>query len=448
MGLLQTLGQGQGYLKAGLMGFSGSGKTYTAVLLATGTRAFFGLDGPIAMFDTESGSEYVASKIKLDTGKELLGIKARSLDDLMTVGTECLKDGVSVLIVDSVTHIWRELTDAYLKQVNENRARMNLRPRKALEFQDWNGIKQVWNKWTDFYLNTALHIVICGRAGFEWEHEVNEETGKKELMKVGVKMKVEGEFGFEPSLLIEMEREQEKDSDGGFHVHHRATVLKDRFSIIDGATCLEPTFEFFKPHVSLLTPGAHHPIDMTVKTDTGVSDDGDTEWARERKTRVILCEEIQGEIVHAIPGLSAEEKRMKADLLHTTFGTRSWTAVESMASDRLRVGLSAIREHFAPAPQAPSALAVDNPVCVFEINGTEYQTRGATRDQMLALFDMAPKANKAVRKGYDKELLKHKFGITSKKELTQEQAEQYLLLLQDAAGTESLPVGSRPTGQH
>ena len=45
MALSQTLGKGQGHLKAGFLGFQGSGKTMTATLLAIGTRRHFKLAG-------------------------------------------------------------------------------------------------------------------------------------------------------------------------------------------------------------------------------------------------------------------------------------------------------------------------------------------------------------------------------------------------------------------
>jgi len=300
--LLGTLGTGQGYLKAGFLGFQKSGKTFTAMLLAIGTRKFFGLTGPIAMFDTEGGSEYIARVVQRETGTDLVGVKSRAFDTLCTMAEECVSAGVSVLIVDSVTHVWRELCDAYLGQLNERLAAKKLPRRQRLEFQDWAHVKGVWSRWADFYLNAPLHIIICGRAGYEYDMELNEETGRKELVKTGIRMKTEGEFGFEPSLLVEMEREQLPDGKGGFRLQRRGTVLGDRFGVIDGATTLDPTFDFFEPHLALLKPGAHAPIDTAVKSDVGVDDEGDDGWSRERKTRTILCEEIQGELVNAYPG--------------------------------------------------------------------------------------------------------------------------------------------------
>jgi len=340
MGLLKQLGGGQGYLKAGFLGFPGSGKTFTGLNLAIGTRQHFKLDGPIAMFDTEGGSEYIAPRVKQATGKDLIGVRSRSFDDLCATGKEVEKECVAVLVVDSITHVWRDLCASYLKRVNDARMAKNLGPRLKLEFQDWNPIKETWNeKWTAWYLNSPVHVIICGRAGFEYDFSENEETGKKELMKTGIKMRTESEFGFEPSLLVEMERVQEMDG-GVRKILRRATVLKDRFGLIDGRQADNPDFAFFEPHIAALTPGAHAPVDTEVRSDVPVDDDG---WPKEKRERAILCEEIQGEILRLFPGQTAKDKAGKAEVLSIIFGTRSWTKVESINSESLRTGLERIR---------------------------------------------------------------------------------------------------------
>lgn len=350
---LDELGTGQGYLKAGFLGFQKSGKSWTAIALGIQCWKFFGSKGRLVFFDTEGGSEYVAGMVRRLTGRALLGKRTRAFADLMTVTRDLQED--DIFIVDSITHPWRELCESHLASVNKMRAKKNLPPRAKLEFQDYSALKQKWSDWTDFYLNSRVHIIICGRAGFEYEMETNEETNKKELVKTGVKMKTESEFGFEPSLLVEMERQQML-GDKTEIVHH-ATVIGDRFNVIDGkqisfrgglaeAKAVEAVFEFFKPHIALLMPGGHAPIDTALKTDTGVTEDGDAEWQRERRTRTILCEEIQGEIVAHIPGQSAEDKKAKSNLLLEIFGTRSWSAVENMDSEALRKGLERTKAHF------------------------------------------------------------------------------------------------------
>src|SRR5262249_59364853 len=134
------------------------------------------------------------------------------------------------------------------------------------------------------------------------------------------------------------------------------------FGSPDVNTATDPMFTSFLPHVQLLTPGAHAAVDTAVKTDTGVDEEGSDAWARERKTRVILAEEIQGELVAAYPGQTAAEKKAKADLISALFGTRSWTAVENLDSARLRAGLAALRERLGRAtPPAAATPAEPEP---------------------------------------------------------------------------------------
>jgi hypothetical protein len=355
MTLLKPMTSNPAYLKAGFLGFAGAGKTFTAVDLAIGARKFFGLDGPIAMYDTESGSDYVRDRVAKLTGKELLGHKSRSFTDLVAMAKECQAAGVSVLVADSMTHVWRELCDSMLAQINESFKRRGWRKtQQKLEFQDWGVIKAKWNEWTDFFLNSPMHIIICGRAGYEYDFEEN-DRGKKELVKTGIKMKTEGEFGFEPSLLVEMERDQNLETKA---IIRRATILKDRFDLIDGKHCENPTFEFFMPHLERLKGGTHAPVDTTSRTEFTL--DTDPEWHAEKKARTILCEEIQGLLVTHYPSQKAEDKAAKMALIEEFFSTRSWTQVESTSSAVLRDGLDRMRAKLEPESQ-PAAVRSDDP---------------------------------------------------------------------------------------
>ncbi len=354
--MLKKMGTGQGYLKAGLLGFPKSGKTFTAALLAVGLRADLSLEGPIAMFDTEAGSEYIAHRIRDATKQDLVGVRSRSFDDMLACGKECESANVSVLIVDSITHPWRELCESHLAKINAKRKANGKAIRLRLEFQDWNVIKPYWAQWTDFYLNSKLHIIICGRAGFEWDFtEPDEETGKRELIKVGVKMKTEGEFGFEPSLLVDMERVQKQNDNKA--TLHRATVLGDRFGVIDGKQMDEPDYNFFKPHIDMLKPGTHAPVDTKLKTDTGVDDEGNTKWQKEKLEREILCEEIKGEFHKVCPGQTTADKQLRSQLLELFFHTRSWKKVtDKTNSSILRDGLDKLRIHIFDEKEKANAI--------------------------------------------------------------------------------------------
>lgn len=350
---LQVMGTGQGYLKAGFLGFPKSGKTYTGALLAVGTRKLFGSDKPIAMFDTEGGSEYISPMIYKLTGQDGLVVRSRSFDDMMEFAQECERTGISVCLVDSMTHPWRELCKAYLVKVNAGRHARHLPPRTKLEFQDWDPIKEAWARWTDWYLNSEMHVIICGRAGFDYDMQTNEETGRKELVKTGVKMKTETEFGYEPSLLVEMERAQKIN--GKVTMVRKATVLGDRFGLLDGkfvefpskngeyAKELTAVMKFFGPHLAALRPGAHAPVDTTVKTDMQVDENGNSEMYRARREKKIVLEEIEAAMVRGWPSQKQEDKLAKIGVLQEVWHTTSWLAVEGLRTEILRAGLKLVR---------------------------------------------------------------------------------------------------------
>ena len=345
MGLLQVIEDRPGYVKATFQGPQGSGKSRTSVELACKTREYFKSSKPVAFFDTESGSDYLANLIQERTGMKPLRVKTRAFSDLMTVLNECINGASDVLIVDSITHIWRELQDGYMRKINEGRRY----PKARMDIQDIMQIKKIWEPWPDQYLNSPLHIIVCGREGNEWGNEENEETGKRDLVQTGKKMKVEAEFGYEASLMVAMKAEQHAEAivrkkdktkeKRARTIINVATILKDRFDVMNGQVIDMPTGESFLPFLKCLTPASHKPTDCGVRSQDSMNDMGDDGFGKEKRDRVILCEEIQGELVRAYPGQTAKDKAMKAELIERCFGTRSWTKVEGTASADLRPGL-------------------------------------------------------------------------------------------------------------
>jgi hypothetical protein len=85
--------------------------------------------------------------------------------------------------------------------------------------------------------------------------------------------------------------------------------------------------------------------------------------------------------------------------------------------------------------QERSAMAVEDPKVVFELNGITHMTAGVSKEQMLRLFALGPQVNKRLgKKGYDKELLKSEFGLTTRNDLTAEAADQYEVRLMEILG--------------
>src|ERR1044071_3442536 len=332
MALFKKAVKTSAYLKAGYLGFAGSGKTRTASDLAIGLALLLqkrGLKcGGICFGDTETGSDYIEHRVQ-EAGLEFSTAKTRAFVDLFTMVQEA-EATQSILILDSVTHFWREFCETYQRRRNRSR----------LEFQDWNYLKQEWGRFTDQFINSSCHIIICGRAGFEYDNEKNED-GKRELVKTGVKMKTEGEMGYEPSLLVFMERSEDIKTHVVTRVGH---VLKDRFDMLDGKAICNPEtrgpiFEQWLPHIERLNlGGAQMGVDTSRTSDELILEDGSNRY-RYLQQQIALClHEIKEEVAKMHPGAGAADKRAKADALEEAFGTRSWTKVESMKLDQLKIG--------------------------------------------------------------------------------------------------------------
>lgn len=319
--LFQKAVNTQAKLKAGLMGFAGSGKTFTATEIAIGLvlylreRGIEGHDKPIFFLDTETGADFVADRINKH-GIELHTAKTRTFADLLPAVKEA-EANASVMIIDSITHFWREFTEAYQRKRNRSR----------LQFEDWGYLKAEWGRFTDAYVNSNAHIILCGRAGFEYDY-FEDENGKKQLEKTGVKMKAEAEMGYEPSLLILMERAF-ADMDEK-KIVRSANVLKERFAILDGMTIPNPTFKDFLPHIERLNlTGKQLGVDTSRSSDASIPVDGKQQWQYEREQAEIALDEVIELLNKHHAGQSADAKKAKADLLEQVFGSRSWERIKT-----------------------------------------------------------------------------------------------------------------------
>jgi hypothetical protein len=82
----------------------------------------------------------------------------------------------------------------------------------------------------------------------------------------------------------------------------------------------------------------------------GAEDDG---FNFEKKQREIWCEEIQGLMLTKWPGQTATEKAAKSEILEKVFGTRSWTKVESLHSDKIKSGFLDMKSIIEDQPAEP-----------------------------------------------------------------------------------------------
>ena len=328
------------YGKIGVYGFGGTGKTFTSARLAIGLlqahEARTGEKLKCAFFETEVGSDFAKRQFE-EAGYELLVMYSRSFRDLLDFFDKAIAAGCHVAIVDSVTHVWRDLVDGYLKAKNK----------KRLEMIDWDPLKKEWAKFTDRFLQGRIHAIICGRAGNVYEFQENDD-GKKEVIKVGTKMKAEGEFEYEPSLVIEMFKkdiEKEARARTGDKVYEVACiVLKDRADKLDGRIFIEPKYEDFQPHWDYLNVGGEQLSIGESDTSKMFTEKGESYYQRKiRRERAL--EDLSNLMVKYGVGKSAAEGSLKIRLSEECFGTANKVELENTVDiGTLEYGVRIIRD--------------------------------------------------------------------------------------------------------
>ncbi len=152
-------------------------------------------------------------------------------------------------------------------------------------------------------------------------------------------------MGYEPDLLVLMERETDMDTK---RVDHVATVMKDRSTELDGKKFTNPTFQSFLPHIAHLNLGGVQLGIDTSRTseDMLVTDKKDWNPVQRR----IVVDEIQSLMVLHIPGQAAADKKRKLELLRKHFDA-SWTEIEEvMTLLRLRAGYDSLHRELEGKP--------------------------------------------------------------------------------------------------
>ncbi len=327
MGIFKPAENSVSYAKIGVVGFQGSGKTHTSALIAIGLYQYIKSKHPVFFYDTETGSNYVKPKFD-KAGVPLMRVQSRAFATLIGAMREVPEGGI--MLLDSITHPWRDLTQSFMKAKGVTRIQMH----------HWPVIKQEWGQFNDWFLNSKVHIIMCGRAGYEYDFEENDEGGK-DLVKTGIKMKSEGEIGFEPSLNIEMMAETVVKKGKITGIKNKAFILKDRFDVMNGKMFDEPTFETFLPHISLLNlNGKHEALDGV---DSSTMFNTDNSVSKRLRERDILVEELKNEMSLRFSSRTDAGKAAGLAFLKEAYGTTSMTASEGMQNDRIRAGLDQLK---------------------------------------------------------------------------------------------------------
>lgn len=320
------------FAKVAFEGFAGDGKTYTATLLAIGIHKLIQSTKPIAVFDTEKAFKALKPLFDSENIPVVVDNESRSLASLNQAIKWCEAGNADVLLVDSITHVWEGYLAAYMAE----------KKRTRLEFQDWGVIKPKWKQeFSTPFVQAKCHIIFTGRAGYEYEQERNEETGKREIFKSGIKMKAENETAFEPDILILMEKQMDLISEKK-SIYREATIIKDRTTLIDGKTFKNPKFDDFYPAIAQLLDGTVRELSNGEIPDT--FQDWESKFSQINRQRSKLISEIEGAFNLMKLSTSKEDKALKAATLKKIWGVLSIDKLDDLKPDELSKGLATLQE--------------------------------------------------------------------------------------------------------
>jgi len=190
------------YLRCALFGPSGSGKTMTALRMAKGIAGKMGV--PFAVIDTEARS---ASKYADRIMFEVDDLDKKTIDHYIASMNEAAKAGYKVLVIDSLSHAWRELTEEVDRITQASNSKNSV--------LSWGKVAPKQKRFINAILNFPGHIIVTMRSKTEWI--IGEgKNGKTAPEKLGLAPEQGKGIEYEFDLLIEMDQ------------NHHATVTKDR----------------------------------------------------------------------------------------------------------------------------------------------------------------------------------------------------------------------------
>ena len=161
----------QSKLRLALIGASGSGKTFSALSIASN------LTQNIAVIDTEHGS---ASKYADKFNFDVLELSSFHPQQYINAIQAASNAGYEVLIIDSLSHAWMG-KDGALEQVD----RIAKRSQTGNSFAAWRDVTPLHNQLVEAIVSSKCHLIATMRAKTEYVLEPNEK-GKMAPRKVGM----------------------------------------------------------------------------------------------------------------------------------------------------------------------------------------------------------------------------------------------------------------------
>jgi len=193
----------QAKIKIGLQGSSGSGKSYSALLLAYGLTNDW---SKIVVIDTENKSSSLYSHLG---DFNILDLKPPySPERYIEAINLCVRHGMQAIIIDSISMEWEYILDAH-SQLTGN------------SYTNWARFTPRHQKFIQAILHADTHIICTLRSKQDYVLTENEK-GKLAPEKVGMKAIQRDGTDYELTLMFELD------------IKHNAITTKDRTGLFSG----------------------------------------------------------------------------------------------------------------------------------------------------------------------------------------------------------------------
>lgn len=219
--MFQKAKREQVWIKVLLSGASGSGKSYSALKMATGIAKK--CNSGIAYIGTEgSRNKYYANEFSYDLLELEEPFECEKYIEAIDAAVDA---GYKVLIIDSMTHEWKWLNDIHDKMPGNS-------------FTNWGKLKPRHHKFIDKVLNSPIHIIATARGKDDWVLE--DKNGKQVPKKVGMGQQQDKDISYEytVSLMIEQDTHvasSDKDNTHLFDGRYEVITEKDGERLYDWA---------------------------------------------------------------------------------------------------------------------------------------------------------------------------------------------------------------------
>ena len=227
MAIIKKAKRAQVYVKIGMMGISGSGKTLSALLLGYGLvkAAHPALSDPqiwekILVIDTEnsSASLYAGLQVGVTRIGEFLTIDIDApftVEKYIDAISAAEENGIEFLVIDSMSHAW-QAEGGLLDKQNMVARRMN-----GQSYQAWREVTPLYNQLIDKILQCHMHVVSTYRGKKEYALEEG-ANGKKQVKAKGIGAQFREGADYESTIYFEIDQD------------HMAFASKDRTHLFDG----------------------------------------------------------------------------------------------------------------------------------------------------------------------------------------------------------------------